>query len=80
MGVLADEDDMHCHSLQNEVNNEHQDSSTLGAMHCMFQLIGNHVKIIWHSATEIHLLNLDADVTTFIQNNYMSSEDRITIN
>jgi hypothetical protein len=73
MGLLADEDDMHCHSLPNEYYNEHQEGSTLGAMNCSFQLIRNHVKIIWHLATETHLLNWDAAVATFIQNNYMSS-------
>jgi hypothetical protein len=38
------------------------------------------VKIIWHSATERHLLNWDPDVATFIQNQYMSSKDSIFIN
>jgi hypothetical protein len=79
MGLLADEDDTQCKSFRNGANNEDQEGSTLGAMHCSFQLIGKDLKITWHSATEIHLLKWDAGVATFIQNNCMSSEDRTTI-
>jgi hypothetical protein len=80
MGLLADEDDKHCQSLPNYVMDVNQEGTTLGATHCSFNLNGgNHVKVIWQSATEKHLLSWNAAVATFIQNNYMSTENRTTI-
>ena len=69
MGLLSDKDD----------ESPDPKSSTFGATHCCLHLIGNDVKVIWQSTTETNLLTWDAGVATFIQQNYMSSENKTKI-
>ena len=69
MGLLSDKDD----------ESPDPKSSTFGATHCCLHLIGNDVNVIWQSTTETNLLTWDAGVATFIQQNYMSSENKTKI-
>jgi hypothetical protein len=82
MGLLTEknEDDYHCPPLPNHVHVENKDGSITGATHCSLHLNNTHLKVTWLSATESHLLTWDADVLTFIQKHYMSSDNQSTIN
>jgi hypothetical protein len=80
MGLLVEEDDDACQILPGDIKNELQQDTCLGATHCSLHLDGNNVKATWHSATETHLLNWNTAVATFIQTEYMSTQNTNIVN
>jgi hypothetical protein len=79
MGLFADDNDDNGEPLPNAVNDDDQNGMTLGSTHCYLRLNGNDVQVVWQSTTEKHLLTWEPDVSTFIQQNYMSNQNISTI-
>jgi hypothetical protein len=78
MKLFHEDDNEDCAMVGNaagEINKE----STVGATHCHLHLNGNKIEVTWQSATEKHLLTWDADVATFMQCHYMSTNNITTI-
>jgi hypothetical protein len=72
MGILTNKNEMHCTSFPNHQGNDNEEDTSFGATHCSLHLNGNNdVKIVWLLSTEKHLLTHDADVVTFLKENYM---------
>ena len=69
-----DDDDVHCATVGQTFVDDCNQESTMGATHYTLQLNGNKIEIIWHSATENHLLTCATDVSKYIWDYYMSAD------
>jgi len=78
MQLFDEDDDEDCATVGNSGGDCNQES-TVGATHCTLHLYGSNIQVAWRSATEKHLLTWDADVATFMQYHYMSTESITTI-
>ena len=78
---ISDEidDDEVCAHIENANDNSNKET-TKGATHYTVRLNGkNKIEVSWQSSTEIHLLTNDNDVTTFLQSNFLLTENITSI-